>query len=278
MLMSLCGNINKTTKEDISDVEKANTTSNQIDVFKIIGSLAKTQVDTNLLTTISEDNPAFNLSDWDKIKTAYRQWREDEIRKGFYVESCLENPEVFIEKYGDKWMTDSLRYALPNIPEKFPVIHEKFGFDIDTFMVDMNFDGKQDIIFKILPDDCLQGNGLAAHPPIYLTVLSRENTYIVDNTHINKVEKSIENFREKLSDREYSWISIDKIKNEQGIISISGNSCIYLENDASCCPSVEFDFTAYMDKTTNGYIQVNGVYKNEFEETENKFELKLRIE
>ena len=119
---------------------------------------------------------------------------------------------------------------------------------------------------------------MAAHPPLYVTVLSKDTNYIVDNTCIQKVEKTIQNFRKKLSEREYLYISIDKIKNEKGFIVLSGNSCIYLEYDASCCPSIEFNFTAYMDKTKKGYIRINGVNKNQFEKKADTFRLELRIE
>jgi len=232
-------------------------------ILVILDSIAKTQVDTDLSISV----PYNNLSDWNKVKKVFRQWRNDEISKGYYVESCLENPEKFIEKYEDKWMTDSLRYAIPNNPEKFT-----------TYKADINFDGKQDVIFKIFPIDCIEGNGLAAPTPIYVTLLSKEGSYIVDNTFIYKVEKSIKNFSKTLSNNEYQWILIDDIKSERGIVVISGNSHIYLDDDASCCPSIVFDFTGYIDKTMKGYIQITGVYKNQFEETEDKFNLKLKVE
>ena len=265
--------------------QEINSVSNQIPVpgisesekpdkiLVILDSIEKTQVDTfsfiespcNNLAEI--ESPYNNLVDWNELKKAFQQWRENEISKGYYVESCLDNPEAFIEKYGDKWMTGSLRYALPDNPEEFT-----------TYKADINFDRKQEVIVRIFPIDCVNGCGLAAHEPLYVTFLSRQGHYIVDNTFIHKVEKTIRNFRKQFSNREYQWILIDDIKSERGIIVISGNSYIHLDNDVDCCPSIEFDFTVYMDKTGKEYMLINGVYKNQLEEKADTFNFKLRIE
>ncbi|NDW09429.1 hypothetical protein [Dysgonomonas sp. 520] len=213
-------------------------------------------------------NSLFDLSDWNKVKEVFNQWRKQEIKKGYFVENCLSNPEEFINKYGDKWETDSLRYALPNLLEKF-------NSDIDTCMVDINLDGKQDVIFKINPIDCV--NGASTHPPLYILVVSSKNSYIIDNTCISKVKTAIRDYTKQLSNREYQWFQIDSIRNDKGIIIISGNSSIYLNDDANCCPSIELNFIAYIDKSMKGHINIEAINTNQFDNTESKFKTKLVI-
>ncbi|NDW09321.1 hypothetical protein [Dysgonomonas sp. 520] len=216
------------------------------------------------------NNSMFDLSDWNNVKEVFNQWRKQEIKKGYFVESCLSNAEEFINKYGDKWETDSLRYALPNLSEKF-------NSDIDTCMVDINLDGKQDVIFKINPIDCVNGNGASAHPPLYISVISSKNSYIIDNTCISKVETAIRDYRKQLSNREYQWFQIDSIRNDKGIIVMSGNSSIYLNDDANCCPSIELSFVGYINKSMKGHINIEAINTNQFDNTESKFKTKLVI-
>lgn len=197
------------------------------------------------------NNSTFDFSDWNNVKEVFNQWRTQQIKKGYFAESCLSNPEEFINKYGDKWQTDSLRYALPNLPEKF-------NSEIDTCMVDINSDGEQDVIFKINPIDCINGNGASTHLPLYLSVISNGDKYVIDNTYIDKIEIAIGDYRKQLSNREYQWFQIDSIRNENGNIVISGNSSIYLNDDASCCPSIELSFVGYIDKTMKGHIDIIG--------------------
>jgi hypothetical protein len=213
----------------------------------------------------SQENKPLN---WDKVKVAFKQWRSGELKKGYYVENCLADPMEFIEKYGDKWMTDSLRYALPAIPKKL-------NEDFDTCLVDINFDGKQDVIFRIRPEDCLQGNGSSVHPPIHITFISKNDNYVFDNSCIDSVEKTIKDYAEQLSSRNYQWFQIKSISTNKNRIIISGSSFVLLDDDASCCPSIEFDFKGYVQKSGKGYIEIDGIHRNWVTEENKKIKLQL---
>ncbi len=244
--------------------------------------LPKETVDTILqhsnISTIKKSN-------WNIIKKAYSQWRKQELKKGYFMAYCpVYNDSIgsykdYIYDYegedtGLEWGGyGGLRYAVPEIPDEF-------SREFDVFKVDINFDEKQDVIFRILPIDCINGLGtFSMHPPIYVSLVSNGNKYEFDNSLINRVITATKDFSKKFQNHDFHWLEIKDITNQNGVLVISGDFMVYLENDASCCPSINPQFSCYIDKTGKGYLDMEVVYKPQSfpEDIEARYNIKLRL-
>ena len=241
-------------------------------IYNILNNYSNVQVDTSVTTLekvfpISEKAFPFSPADWRKVKNVFNKWRKKEIKNGYYAEDCLSDIDEFFNN------SDSdARYALPKISEEFC---EYF----DTCMVDINFDGKQDVVFKFRPEDCLRGCGTAAHPPMHITILSMGNQYAFNNFYIDKAEKTIKDFTKQLQEGySYEWFVIKNLSTDKGYIFMSGTSTVLLGDDPTCCHSITFDFYCYMDKSGNGYIDIDLDYYERQSDSTYIFKIKLQIE
>ena len=239
----------------------------------VVDSLAKIKPIIALETRKAISTPTFSNTDWRNAQTAFQNWRTHQISNGNFMDSCpdIDFWDTLSETESRQFLNNEKpRYALPNIDS---------DWGIDVLKVDLNFDGRKDVIFRIHPQDCLQGTGTAIHPPLYVTAVSDEmGRYTHNNLLIDNVKRTLKTFRNKLSDWEqWLWVTIDDITTERGVIEISGRSHIFLYTDATCCPSIRYDFLARVDKFGRGYIVVSGVYEYERNRT-HYFELTLPIE
>ncbi|MDR1808853.1 MAG: hypothetical protein LBR34_00405 [Prevotella sp.] len=220
---------------------------------------------------------SFTSSDWERVKLAYNQWRKKEIRKGNYAERCMTLEELAKEETD----TDLIpRYALPAIPAKI----KKAQFDdcsIDTLRADINCDGKMDVLFRIYPWDNEHGTGSARHPLIYATFVSKNGNYIFDNKHVDKTIKKIWTFAKNYPDDtwdDWEWTEIDKISVKDGRVIIQGHSEMHISSDASCCPSVRFDFTSYTYQSGKGYMDIKWAFEKTFTPNRRLFPKRLTIQ
>ena len=211
-------------------------------------------------------NVIFEKENWLEVQNAYEVWRQQEINSGTYVHSCGNSAEEFANK------PYRSRYALP-------IISENLNTEmIDTLMVDINYDDIQDVIFKIRPIDCLEGNGASADAAINLLIASNANKYeVIENSILTQIERVLKKLRKDISTRDHQWIEFDKAANNKGIITILGNSSIYLDDDPSCCSSIECKFTSYIDLMGKGYIDIDVTHKDKFDDLETFYKLCVRL-
>lgn len=271
-------------KETIKDKSINHETDSIID---FLNSYSQIKVDTNLVA--SKSNMPLNeitKSDWIEIEKLYESWRKDKIAKGIYSEDCFFNDEeTHSEVFKNIELESLLRYMLPKIGiNDFSELYKNYNSnslgnypDTCLLIADVNFDGKLDVILQIRPIDCLQG-WYCNTSPLYLAFLSGENEYKFDNTFIDKLRRVvIDDFSERISSMDYYWFRITDISVENGLITFTGSSTIYLENDGSCCPSIIFDYECFMDKSGKGYVCLNGTYEYGYPEEESKFKITLPI-
>jgi hypothetical protein len=272
---------------DTTTVYSQSETS-ESDLFNNLTRLEKKKINTKLQYNTSFIKPIlFSEDDWENVKKAYNKWRKEEIAKGNYQEEC---PDAFLnqddeddEDYVDRLGMD----ALPNIPAKFKRDGEvHYGeMYMDTLMADINFDGKLDVVFKVDPMDCMGSSSLL--PTIYPSFLSKENQYQTDNSWtVSKAIEAIIRFNYEAGDGRVATEGafVSSIEAKDGVIIISGNSAAteYFENsaesddDPNCCPSYwfEYDFHYYIDKSGNGYADIDGMYVNDRNETKKRFVIK----
>ena len=200
-----------------------------------------------------------SASDW---KDAYQQWREREIENCNFAPRCFDKHWDYILKKNDT-ILEATRYALPELPE-----YSIDNYDCDPIavcMADINFDGKQDVLLRIYPQDCIGGLGqLSVHPPVHVMFLSKGDKYIHDNFYPDKVVNTITDYGKRIgkgSYYSYYWVDIKKIYVDNDMIVFLGYSFAYSGGDAVCCPSFEFDFKICIDSNTQkGDVYIDGIY------------------
>jgi len=258
-------------------------------IFNNLTRLSQIETVTELSSnSVSIKQIIFSASDWEKIKRIYNQWRNEEIKKGNFQEKCPDISNEKDEDYADRLVID----ALPKIPKQWKrdnEVHYNEGY-IDTLMVDLNFDGRVDIILKIDQCDCMCsiGGGAPIRPTMFLTFISKGNQYVIDkcNPYINEAIQKIEKFKKEAGDTYDGFVSagtdivsgglfIKSITSKDGIIIISGRSTVTesLANDPLCCPNFNFifDFNYFMDKEGKGYAEIEGTYTDERQEVKKFF-------
>ena len=229
----------------------------------------------------------FTEDDWENVKKGYNQWRNAEIAKGNYLDTCLSRKP---------------NCALPKLPELFGKEKWQSGRGVlDTLMADINFDGKPDVIFQISPEDCFEPHYTAwEHQTMYLSFLSKGDEYVIDkrNFYLNAVIRTLKSFQKQTGhDYDYEIFdtynskanvisigygtgTINSIKSKNGIIEFSGNwiSRWPTDYDPLCCPGFIFlyDFNYYIDRYGNGYADIKGTYANIRESTEQDFEIRFK--
>ena len=225
----------------------------------ILDSLAAINVNRNLITSEVKSNPTFSERDWRNVQTLYNNWRRNEIRSGNFLERCAEWDDA---KNDWEWESE-IQYALPDISTLTHLI--------DTIKVDINFDGRKDVVFIVQPMCCWRTR---SRPRIYLLFVSDGTDRFVRSDFldflINRVENTLESFRKEFSEWT-RWFAINNVQVVNGVIEISGRSAFDF-NLGRGWTGIVYDFTARMDKEGNGYIVVNGVYCRD-----NYFELVLAI-
>ncbi|MDR2147874.1 MAG: hypothetical protein LBE91_15585 [Tannerella sp.] len=243
-------------------------------LFKKLTQLSQRHVNTEFQ---HEEMPLksipFTAADWTKVKKIYTQWRDGEIKEGNFIDKCPDIPEG--KSYGDPEYEDMLyKEALPPIPKQFNRDGNSHydGYYLDTLMADINFDGKPDVVFKIDRGTCDFGSasaGAPIPPTIYLTLLSKNDEYLIDTTGlISNIADSIHHFNLSVGDgRSHPELSfIRSISTKNGMVLISGTSGAskYTHEDPACCPSFDFRYTFhyYINKNGKGYAEIDGIYND----------------
>jgi hypothetical protein len=195
----------------------------------------------------------------------YDEWRQKEIDAQHFVDRCVAMDSI---------ETLTTRYALPKIADLDTNFYDTKEIDTSSFIY--NSDTIPDYLFIILPRDCQQGNGIfSQHPPIYILMLSDKDSFVIDNSILKSVESALNNYFGTLKGFYAERLYFEKVFKENGEHVITGTFNIWVEDDATCCPSIDAKFKAFLPSNSSGYIDVEGTIKNE--ETEQKFEKRLVI-
>ncbi|MBL0288836.1 MAG: tetratricopeptide repeat protein [Bacteroidetes bacterium] len=198
--------------------------------------------------------------------STYNEWRQNEIDFGEFSEKCL--PWDSIEfQYS--------RYALPKITD-----FEKPYYDvneIDTSSSYFNNDNFPDYLFSILPRDCQNGNGVfSIHPPIYLLMLSDGDKFIMDNSILESVESTLNDFCNNINGFFAKRLYFGEIFQDEGENMLGGDFNVWLEDDANCCPSIIAKFKTYLpSNTSDGIIEIEGTVTNNETGDKEKFRKRL---
>jgi hypothetical protein len=233
-------------------------------LFTNLTRMSKVNATVNLLyDSTNIETSSFTDEDWQAVKNVYYAWRRAKIKTGHYVAKCNDDDESTFYKY-----------ALPVIPKKItkfpPDSYAHFSrSDLDTLMADINFDGKTDIIFLIIPEICNNGVSYGAPLPeqIVLPVVSKNERYrVVEEPIFGKVIKKIQYFNCEVGyDQVHPELfDIKSITTKDGIFIISGisNADERIDDDPLCCPTYSFyyKFTYFIDKKGKGYGIIEGKY------------------
>lgn len=194
----------------------------------------------------------------------YENWRQNQISTEKYYDKCPEKDDVTPE---------FLRYSLPKLENLTDT-----GFkSIDTMLVKINEDEKYDVFMKIRPKDCADGAGtFSQHEPMYLIIVSEPQSYKMDNAIIDKLQKEITSFTKKNTKSWAERFYMDTIYRKDSNLFVKGQFCVWVDNDAACCPSINMDYKALLPrKDAVGHIDLSGSVG---QSAENSKEFNYRIE
>jgi hypothetical protein len=151
------------------------------------------------------DSLSTNLDEKRKILEQFSQWKIKQYNSGRFVTDKNCNPDSALESEDS-----GLYMGIPN--------------DIKINYSDINQDGKLDGLFLFNPDQCDGGNALMFAQTRVL-VLSNGNSYMIDDTLIEYVEKHLKK----------GWLFMKRPAGG----TLYGKYIEYLKDDGRCCPSIQ---------------------------------------
>ncbi|MDR1098801.1 MAG: hypothetical protein LBL57_11785 [Tannerella sp.] len=192
-----------------------------------------------------------------EIEKLYTMWRDREIKSGMFRDLCgvddLEDITV-----------DLSPYALPEFDQ---LIDPEIAYpESQISSSNFNNDAVKDYLIKIVPENCYGGN--MTYGTIYLLFISGNNGYVLYDEFANKLGLEFSDYIEKQSEQIDEF---DRMRSLEGFMTginviydmkmgdkgtITGSFCIYVEDDANCCPSFKYNFTAHFSSMTNATCKI----------------------